>query len=198
LYAVAYAAGALHLTTPTFDRVLGWVQVSGLGMGAIVGLLWLHRAWERVPAPCRRAYDGRRVEPTETIWKLFIPVYGIYWLFIANIGLCGAVERHLARGGARGAKVPSTLALVCSLVQLVPLVNVLVSPFLWALFMARVDVTQAEADRLDPEAPALPPLGILRTVAIIGGALVVGWGLLVIAFLAVWQFLSPGRSPAPP
>lgn len=139
-------------------------------------------------------YDGRRIEPDEAIWKLFILIYGIYWLFLANIGLCGAVERHLRRNGARSTTAPSTLAFIACLVQLVPVLNLIVSPVLWAVFMARVDAVQAEADALDPGAPPPAPMGLLKTLAIIVGGLLFGWIMLVVVFLAIWQFLNPGRS----
>ena len=120
-------------------------------------------------------------------------------MFIANIGLCGADERHHKRVRARDPSAPSTLALITCLAQLVPGVNLLVSPFLWGLFMVRVDAAQAEADRLDPAARALPRIGGPRVLGIIAGSLLVGWGMLIFLFLATWQLLSPaGPSPVAP
>jgi hypothetical protein len=183
---------------PLVRLVLSVVQGTLICVVPILGLVWLRRAWARVPPPCRRAYDGRHIEPNEALWKLFVPVYGIYWLFIANVGLCGAIERHLARGGARSPKAPSTLAFVASVVQLVPLVSVLVSPFVWWVFMSRVDAVQAEAARRDPSPLPPAPLGIAAALGIVVGGAVLQWTVFVIAFLAVWQFLSPaGPHPAP-
>jgi hypothetical protein len=159
--------------------------VAGIG----VGLVWLHRAWSRVPEDCRIAYDGRRVQPDEAIWKLFIPVYGLYWLFIANIGLCGALERQLKRARARVTEGPSTLALITCLVELVPIVN-LAAPLLWAILMMRIDAAQTEAERLDPEAIVPPRWG--RAVLLAAGGIVALFGMLIGAFLAIWMFLNPG------
>lgn len=189
---------AMAHAPPLVRTVVGAFQ--GILVCAVpaLGLLWLYRAWSRVPAPCRRAYDERRIEPSEALWKLFIPVYGVFWLFTANVGLCGAVERHLARAGVRSPKAPSTLAFVACVVQLVPLVNILLSPFLWWVFMSRVDALQTEAAWRDSEPPPRAPLGIAAVLGIVVGGLVLQWTILILAFLAIWQFLSPaGPRPAP-
>jgi hypothetical protein len=189
---------AMGQEPPLVRLVLSAAQGTLICVVPILGLLWLRRAWSRVPPPCRRAYDGRRIEPNEAVWKLFVPVYGIYWLFTVNVGLCGAVERHLARGGVRSLKAPSTFAFVACMLQLVPLVSVLVSPFVWWVFMSRVDAVQAEAARCDPDPPPPTPLEIVAALGIVVGGAVLQWTILVVAFLAVWQFLSPaGPHPAP-
>jgi len=182
------------------DTLQSPAQGAGFLASAVLGLVWLHRAWARVPQPSRRTYDERRVEPDEAIWKLFIPVYGaFYWMFIATIGLCGAVEHQLKRLRVRSPSVPSTLALITCLVQLVPGVNLVVAPLLWGLFMTRVDTAQAEADHLEPEASKPSPIGALRVIGIAVGSILVGWGMLVVLFVVIWQFLSPaGPHPTPP
>ncbi|MDC0743657.1 hypothetical protein [Polyangium mundeleinium] len=162
-------------------------------VGMTLGLSWLHQTWARIPKPQRQAYDGQRIEPDQAVWKLFIPVYGIYWLFVANTGLCGAIERRLKRVHARSVEVPSTLAFVACLVQLVPVLNLALSPFLWGLFMARADAAQAEADRLDAEIVAPKSLGWLEVLAILGASLLAMWGILIVTFAAIWQFLSPAK-----
>ena len=60
-----------------------------------------------------------------------------------NVGLAMAIERHLKSIGRPLAKRLDTLAIACCIVQLIPLANLIVSPFLWALLMARVDAAQA-------------------------------------------------------
>jgi hypothetical protein len=79
---------------------------------------------------------------------MLIPFYNFYWLFVANWGLVSAIERQLAaKKPRRPAEVGTTFALVCCIVQLVPAVNLLVSPLLWAAFMLRIDAVQAELER---------------------------------------------------
>jgi len=165
----------------------------GMLVGMALGLSWLHQAWARIPKPQRQAYDGQRIEPDQAVWKLFIPVYGIYWLFVANTGLCGAIERRLKRVHARSVEVPSTLAFVACLVQFVPVLNLVLSPFLWGLFMARADAAQAEAERLDAEIVAPKSLGWLEALAILAGSLLAVWGILLVTFAALWQFLNPAK-----
>lgn len=193
-----YALTKAVAVSPWLAKALAVTEGALLQAAGVVGLVWLHRAWTRVPPSHRRAYDGRRIEPDEAIWKLFVPLYGIYWLFLANIGLCGAIERHLHRGGARSAKAPSTTAFIACFAQMVPVVNLLVSPFLWAVFMARVDAAQAQAEARDPEPRAPAPPGILKTLAIIVGGLVAEWVLLLAMFLAIWQALNPAGVPGAP
>ncbi|WP_437815955.1 hypothetical protein [Sorangium sp. So ce1078] len=109
-------------------------------------MAWLYKAWARVPEPARQTYDGRRVEPGEAIFRLFIPVYGYYWIFVANVGLCGAIENHARRQGlVRGA--PSTLAMVTCIVQVVPYIGLILGPLFWLPFMIRVDLAQRELER---------------------------------------------------
>lgn len=177
---------------PAIDTTLLLLQLTLLGVGTIAGLVWFHRAWARVPPESRRGYDGKPIEPNQALWNLFIPFYGIYWLFQANIALCGAVERMLQQSGAKSAKAPSTLAFVACVAQLVPYVNLLVSPFLWAALMARVDVAQAEAEALNPDARPPAPPSLLTSIAIAGGGFLLGGLVLVFVYLAIWQFLSPG------
>jgi hypothetical protein len=180
---------------PRLAETLRTVMFGAWGALPVLGLIWLHRAWRRVPAACRMAYDGRRIAPDEAIWKLFIPLYGIYWIFQANLGLCGAVERHLLRSRAAEAKAPSGLALMACLTQLLPVVNLLVSPFLWAFFMTRIDRLQAEAERRDADARALAPLGVVNTIAILLMGWVAVWIVTVVGgsvvAVGIWKFLSP-------
>jgi hypothetical protein len=104
-----------------------------------------------------------------------------------------AVEHHLAPGGARSTQAPSTLAFVACLAQLVPLVSIVVSPFLWGAFMSGVDTVQAEAERLDPEARSPATRGAWRVFALIVAGTIAEWVVLIATFLAVWQFLNPPR-----
>src|SRR5262249_47343598 len=128
VYPLAAVARAWRPAAPAIDQVLLVLQPTLLGVGAVAGLVWFHRAWGRaagavwfrraggrVPPVSRHGYDGQRIDPSEALWKLFIPIYGIYWLFQANIGLCGAVEHQLRQSGAKSTKAPSTLAFIACL-----------------------------------------------------------------------------------
>lgn len=136
---------ALTDPTTTAPAVMGHAQIALFLLGILLGLVWLYRAWTRVPASSRRTYDGRRIEPGEAVSRLFIPIYNLYWLFIANVGLCGALERQARAQGAR-LVAPSSLAMAACLVQLIPYVGILVGPLVWLAFMARVDKLQSTLD----------------------------------------------------
>jgi hypothetical protein len=177
---------------PWLDKGSAVVQSTLITVGAAVGLVWLHRAWARLPVAHRATYEGRRIEPNEAIWKLFIPFYGLYWLFTVNVGLAGAVERHLHAHGPKSARAPSTLAFVACLVELVPFVTVIVSPFLWGYFMARTDVLQAQAEEQAPDARPLSPPSLLRSIVVIAASALAISTVLVLWFLAIWVFLNPG------
>lgn len=101
VYPLAAVARAWRPAVRAIDHALLVLQPTLLGVGAVAGLVWFHQAWARIPPASRRGYDGQAIEPNEALWKLFIPIYGIYWLFQANIGLCGAVERQLRQSGAK-------------------------------------------------------------------------------------------------
>ncbi len=114
------------------------------------------------------------------------------------MGLCRAVAHQLRDQRARSTSVPSVLAAIACFVQLVPVLNLFVAPFLWGIFMARVDPVQREAERLDPETRAVEPLGALKLMGIIGGVLICGWFIGIVHFAAIWQLLNPERPHAAP
>ncbi|WP_437551671.1 hypothetical protein WME97_10470 [Sorangium sp. So ce367] len=122
-----------------------WIPGSLFVAGIIVGLTWLYKAWARVPAPARQTYDGRHVEPGDAVVKLFIPLYGYYWIFVANVGLCGAIENH-ARRQYLARRAPSTLAMVACIVQVIPYVGLVLGPLFWLPFMIKVDLAQRELE----------------------------------------------------
>lgn len=142
LYAGQYAGPAN--VRPAFE-VAGAAQIWLWGLGVALGLIWLYRAWSRVPANARQTYDGRKVSPGDALAGLFVPLYNLYWMFIANIGLCGAIERHARRRG-RPTRAPSSLAMAACIVQLIPAIGLLVGPILWSAFMVRVDMLQHSLD----------------------------------------------------
>lgn len=115
------------------------------GLGVALGLLWLYRAWARVPVEARKTYDGRKVSPSDALTRLFLPFYNIYWMFIANVGLCGAIELH-ARQRGRPTRAPSSLAMAACIVQLIPAIGLLLGPLVWFAFMIRIDMLQSTLD----------------------------------------------------
>jgi hypothetical protein len=106
---------------------------------ALIGAaVWLHRAWESVPAAMRYTNQGRWITPGKAIGYLFVPFYNLYWMFVVTQGLCDAVDRTLLERGAQP-RAPRGLATAACATQLVPYCNLLVAPILWAIYMSRVD-----------------------------------------------------------
>ena len=147
-YVFQYGAPDDVVAQPAFQTAHLYVHVVGIGAGVVVGLVWLHRAWTRVPPEHRITSSGRRVEPRQAALRLLIPVYDLYWQFVATWGLTDAIDHQIAAEPRRRlASAPQTLALVCCIVQLIPVANLLVSPLFWGAFMLRVDAVQADLDR---------------------------------------------------
>jgi hypothetical protein len=142
LYAGRYLAP--EALQPAVDKA-NWAQVALLVGGVIVGVTWLEKAWTRVPEPARLTYDKRRVAPATAVSRLFIPLYGLYWMFIANVGLCGAIENHARRRGTER-RAPSTAAMVACIAQITPYVGFFFGPLFWLPFMIKVDRAQRELE----------------------------------------------------
>jgi hypothetical protein len=62
------------------------------------------------------------------------------------------------------------------------------------------DPTHRDHAPLPPDHPHVTGKPSYKTVGLVLGAIVAGWFVLVLLFLAIWQFLSPERpmKPLPP
>jgi len=145
-YFIKYQGPADLMTTRWLHPILDVGQVSGLVGGIVVGLVWLYRAWSKLPPEHRKSWNGRDVDPSSAAIRILFPVYNLYWIFVANVGLAMAIERHRQSIGRPLTKPLTNFAIACCIVQLIPLANLVVSPFLWAVLMARVDAAQTAAE----------------------------------------------------
>jgi len=108
-------------------------------LAALVGaLVWLYKAWASVPDQMRYTDAGKWITPGQAVGYNFIPFYNLYWIFVANMGLCEAINRTLVAQGKQP-KAPRGLAIAACVSQLVPYCNILVGPILWAVYMFMVD-----------------------------------------------------------
>ncbi|AKT43729.1 DUF4328 domain-containing protein [Chondromyces crocatus] len=107
----------------------------------ILGMGWLYRAWTRIPSSCRLTHSERSISPGQAVGRLLIPFYNLYWMYVVNLGLCGALDRHARRlkSPLRG---PSLVALTACIVQTLPFVSLVVAPIFWCAFMVCVDLIQ--------------------------------------------------------
>jgi hypothetical protein len=119
------------------------VGVVFLLVGLVAAAVWLHMAWDSVPASMRYTNRGRWISPGKAVGYLFIPFYNLYWTFVANQGLCEAVDRTLIAQGAMP-RAPRSMATAAAVAQLVPYCNLLVAPILWAIYMFQVDAARRE------------------------------------------------------
>jgi hypothetical protein len=115
--------------------------------GIAIGLFWLADAWRRIPESERYTASGQRVSPGHAAGGVFIPFYNLWWIFVANVGLCSATNRQLERLGSR-TRAPAGLAVFACIVQLVPYVNLVLAPLVWAGFAIAVDGAQREMQYL--------------------------------------------------
>ena len=109
----------------------------------VAAMVWLHKAWSSVPDQMRYTDAGRWITPGQAVGYNFIPFYNLYWVFVANLGLCEAINRTLVAQGKQP-KAPKGLAIAACVSQLVPYCNLLVGPILWAVYMFMVDGARKE------------------------------------------------------
>jgi len=110
-----------------------------------LALVWLHAAWSWVPFEQRFLASGKPITPGGAVGFMFIPYYNLYWMFVANTGLCDALERmRLTLPTPTTRATPRGLAIGAAVCQIIPLANLVVAPFLWFFYMHSLDAVRAE------------------------------------------------------
>jgi hypothetical protein len=119
-------------------------------VASLVGLGWLGARWEGLPARLRVVAESP-VSGSAVVWRHFIPIYGLVWLFRVQAALCDAIDRRLGAYQER-ARAPRGLATAActsflfgrfSGVLGLPLyiaVHV-ASGLLWAVYMVEIEKT---------------------------------------------------------
>lgn len=108
----------------------GWVMALGF-----IGLAWfvafvvmvvfacilLYRYWAVI------AQHGARTTPGKAVGFLFIPLFNLYWMFVAYHGLAKDIDAYLDRNRASRAPRPTTgfilVTLIVGLLTFVPVIN---------------------------------------------------------------------------
>ena len=108
----------------------------------VAALVWLYKSWSAIPPQMRYTDGGKWVSPGAAIGFLFVPFYNWYWVFVANVGLCDAINRTLVMGGGQP-RAPKGLAIACCIIGLIPYVNYL-SPITWTIYMFLMDSAKKE------------------------------------------------------
>ena len=126
-----------------FASMIPLLGVVFLLVALVAAMVWLYKGWESVPGQMRYTDAGRWITPGQAVGYNFIPFYNLYWVFVANLGLCEAINRTLVAQGKQP-RAPKGLAIAACVSQLVPYCNLLVGPILWAVYMFMVDGARKE------------------------------------------------------
>jgi len=106
------------------------------------GLVWVYKAWSWLPWDQRYTKHWRSwLTPSQVALMLLIPYFHYYWMFVANCGLCDALDR-LRVSYPTSQPAPKGLAIAACICQLV--VPFPVGSILWLVFMARIEKMTAE------------------------------------------------------
>lgn len=121
----------------------------GIGVAALVtvilllyaqvtaALVWLYKAWSWLPWDQRYSRHWKSwISPSGAALMLLIPYFHYYWMFVANCGLCDALDRLRVSYPTRE-PAPKNLAIMACICQL--LIPVPVGGILWLIFMAKVE-----------------------------------------------------------
>ena len=123
--------------------ILAFVAIVFLLYGQIAaGLVWLYKAWSWLPWDQRYTRHWRSwLTPRQVALMMLIPYFHYYWMFVANIGLCDALDR-LRVSYPTTKPAPKNLAIAACICQLV--IPFPVGSILWFVFMARIERMTAE------------------------------------------------------
>ena len=117
---------------------LGLVALVFLLYGQIAtALVWLYKMWSWVPPDQRYTKHWRGwITPSQVALMLLIPYFHYYWMFVANCGLCDALDRLRVSYPTRD-PAPKSLAIAACACQLI--IPFPVGSILWLVFMGKVE-----------------------------------------------------------
>ena len=118
--------------------LVAMVAVALLLYGQVAtGLVWLYKVWSWVPPDQRYTRHWRGwLTPSQVALMMLIPYFHYYWMFVANCGLCDALDRLRVSYPTRE-PAPKTLAIVCCVCQLV--FPFPIGSIMWLIFMGKVE-----------------------------------------------------------
>jgi hypothetical protein len=118
--------------------VIGLVVVVFLLYAQIAaGLVWVYKAWSWLPWDQRYTRHWRGwITPSQAALMLLLPYFHYYWMFVANCGLCDALDRLRVSYPTRE-PAPKTLAIIACICQMI--IPVPVGSILWLVFMGKVE-----------------------------------------------------------
>ena len=118
--------------------IVAFVAVMFLLYGQIAaGLVWLYKAWSWLPWDQRYTRHWRSwLTPSQVALMMLIPYFHYYWMFVANVGLCDALDR-LRVSYPTSKPAPKSLAIAACVCQMA--IPFPVGSILWLVFMSRVE-----------------------------------------------------------
>ncbi len=118
--------------------VVGLFAVCFLLYGQIAaGLVWVYKAWNWLPWDQRYTRNWKGwITPSQAAFFLLIPYFHYYWMFVANTGLCDALDR-LRVSYPTSEPAPKNLAIAACICQLC--IPFPVAAILWLIFMSKVE-----------------------------------------------------------
>jgi hypothetical protein len=150
----AVAAVVTTVGIGVYSAAQGWSELEAEQTGKLVAipfvllyggaiLAWIYKSWEFLPREMRRNAAGRTFEPAGSALSLLVPFYNLYWIFVQSLGLCDALDAALVQSG-KTPSAPRNLAVACGVVQVIPILNWTLGPFLWMTYMFLVDRTKRQ------------------------------------------------------
>jgi hypothetical protein len=101
------------------------------------GLTWVYKAWSWLPPEQRYTRHWKSwISPSQAALMLLIPYFHYYWMFVANCGLCDAMDRLRVTYPTRNA-APKNLAIIACVCQLI--VPFPIGSIFWLVFMSKID-----------------------------------------------------------
>lgn len=101
------------------------------------GLVWVHKAWSWLPWQERYTKHWKGwISPGQASLFLLIPYFHYYWMFVANCGLCDAMDR-LRLTYPTSQPAPKNLAIAACILQLV--LPFPVAAIFWLVYMTKIE-----------------------------------------------------------
>ncbi len=116
-----------------------------LAVAQIISFVKIYRGWKAIQ-PLRQLdrEEADMTTPGAAVGLLFVPLFNIYWMFVAIHGLAVRANKYMTRSGIQGRRMSEGLALTyCILVlcSVIPFVNFLILPVLAVIYyMFIIDV----------------------------------------------------------
>ncbi len=139
-----FLIGALMAELLTTDKVLvgilAMIAVIGWVCSTIYGLVCLGRCWSIIQG------ISARTTPGKAVGFLFIPVFNIYWAFVAYVGLAADVNKFAVSQGLK-IRINYSLAVASCVILLIPYLNFISFIFFTALFYQMADFYNEVIDK---------------------------------------------------